>query len=117
MEIEGKIIEILDLKSGTTINGKEWKSQEFILETEEQYSKKVCFSLFGDKIESNPVKINQVHQVSFDLASREYNGRWYTEAKAWRVAPITGDIGVSRSPNTDMPFLPPDNEGDSEHPF
>ena len=111
MEIEGEIIEILDLKSGTTKNGKEWKSQEFIVETEEQYPKKICFSLFGDKIDANPITINLKHQVSFNLESREYNGRWYTEARAWKTTPINTSSSTSSQTLSDLPFLPGnDNE-------
>ena len=111
METEGKIIEILDLRSGTTKNGKEWRSQEFILETEEQYAKKICFSLFGDKIDANPISINKKHHVSFDVTSREYNGRWYTEARAWRVTLINSSSSENSQTPPNLPFLPGnDNE-------
>lgn len=84
MEIAGKIIRLLPLQSGTGKNGI-WKKQEFILETAAQVPRKICFSLWGDKIDQFNLKEGEDAEVSFDLESREFNGRWYTEAKGWKV--------------------------------
>ena len=85
MEIIGKIIECLPLKSGQSSNG-EWRKQEYILETDGQYPKKICFMAWGDKIEQFALKQGETVDVSVDLESREYNGRWYTDVKAWKVS-------------------------------
>ena len=84
MEISGKIIELLEVKSGQSANG-EWRKQEYVLETEAQYPKKICFMAWGDKIEQFDIKQGESLTVSVDLESREYNGRWYTDVKAWKV--------------------------------
>ena len=85
MEIQGKIIEILEEKSGQSANG-EWRKQEYVIETEAQYPKKICFMAWGDKIDQFNIKQGENVEVSIDLESREYNGRWYTDVKAWRVS-------------------------------
>lgn len=85
MEITGRIIQILDLVSGEGRNGV-WKKQSFILETEGQYPKKACITLFGDKIEKNPISVGETVTASIEIDSREFNGRWYTDVRAWRVA-------------------------------
>jgi hypothetical protein len=85
MEISGKIIELLPVKSGQSSNG-EWRKQEYIMETETQYPKKVCFMAWGDKIDQFDIKKDEQLTVSIDLESREYNGRWYTDVKAWKVS-------------------------------
>ena len=85
MEITGKIIEILPEKSGQSANG-EWRKQEYVLETETSYPKKICFVVWGDKIEQFNLKKGESVEVSVDLESREYNGRWYTDVKAWKVS-------------------------------
>jgi len=86
MDIVGKIIQVLPEQSGTSKAGNPWKSQSYVLETQEQYPRKVCFELFGeDRIKNNPCKIDDVVTVSFDIESREFNGRWYTSIRAWRV--------------------------------
>ena len=85
MEIKGKIIEILPEKSGQSANG-EWRKQEYVLETESNYPKKVCFMAWGDKIAEFNLKKGEFVEVSVDLESREYNGRWYTDVKAWKVS-------------------------------
>ncbi len=87
MEVSGKIIAVLPLQSGTSARtGNPWQLQAYVLETQEQYPKKVHFEIFGeDKIKSMPCKIDDVVTVSFDLESREFNGRWYTSVRAWRI--------------------------------
>ena len=85
MEISGKIIELLELKSGQSANG-EWRKQEYILETEAEYPKKICFMAWGDKIDQFNIQQGEKLAVSVDLESREYNGRWYTDVKAWKVS-------------------------------
>jgi hypothetical protein len=84
MEISGKIIAVLPQTSGEGRNGT-WRSQDFVIETADQYPKKVCLNLFNDKIDQFPVTINDTVTVSFDVESREYNGRWYTNLRAWKV--------------------------------
>jgi hypothetical protein len=93
MEITGKVIKILPLQSGTGKNGI-WKKQEFILETTAQISRKICFSLWGDKIDQANLTEGDEAEVMFDLESREYNGRWYTEAKAWKVVRKSGGSSI-----------------------
>ena len=85
LEISGKIIEILEVKSGQSANG-EWRKQEYVLETEAQYPKKVCFMAWGDKIDQFNIQQGETVAVAIDLESREYNGRWYTDVKAWKVS-------------------------------
>ena len=84
MELTGKIINILPILTGAGKNGS-WKKQEFILETNTQPQRKVCFSTWGEKIDQFNLNIGDELDVSFDIESREYNGRWYTEVKAWKV--------------------------------
>ena len=83
MEISGKIIELLAVKSGQSANG-EWRKQEYVLETDSQYPKKICFMAWGDKIDQFNIKQGESLAVSIDLESREYSGRWYTDGKFGR---------------------------------
>lgn len=85
MDIKGKVIHILPLQSGVGQSGKEWKKQEFVIETQDQYPKKVCFGMFGDRIDQYPMTVGEDVIVNFDVESREYNGRWYTNVNAWRI--------------------------------
>ncbi|SCA55764.1 conserved hypothetical protein [Candidatus Terasakiella magnetica] len=84
MELNGKIVELLPEKSGQSAKGT-WRKQEYILETEGQYPKKICFMVWGDKIDDFALKQGDQVAVSIDIESREYNGRWYTDIKAWQV--------------------------------
>ena len=84
MELTGKIIEILKEQKGESARG-HWRKQEYVLETGGQYPKKVCFMVWGEKINDFAIKEGEDLVVSINLESREYNGRWYTDVKAWKI--------------------------------
>ena len=96
MEITGEIIECLPAKSGQSAKG-EWRKQEYVLQTDGQYPKKICFMVWGEKVEQFAIRQGEILQVSIDLESREYNGRWYTDVKAWKVSRDGFGAGVSYS--------------------
>ena len=86
MEIQGKIIKILPLQSGVgKSTGKEWKAQNYVLETSEQYPKQICIEVFGDKINELSLEVGVNYQFSIDIDAREYNGRWYNKISCWRA--------------------------------
>lgn len=117
MQITAKLIKILPLQSGTGRNG-EWKRQDIIVETQDQYPKQICIGIWGDKIEEEKLKIDNMLTIDFDIESREYNGKWYTNVKAWKIevenqnqSPLPGELDVP-------PFEPVDEfdleSGDDE---
>ena len=85
LEITGTIIQIQPLQEGTSKSGNAWKKQDCVLETDAQYPRKVCFNLFGDNVDKFPVQVGQKVTVSIDIESREFNGRWYTDVRAWNI--------------------------------
>ena len=114
MEITGNLIHMLPLQTGQGKNG-QWKKQEFVIETTDAYPKKVCIAAWGDKIDTSKFVIGQTLRINFDAESREYNGRWYTDLKAFSVAVSGGATGGG-----DMPPAfqgPIDNEPPDDLPF
>lgn len=103
MELKGKVIQLLPAQSGMGKKGP-WKKQEFILETQSQYPKKVCLSTWGDKIDQFGVAEGDLLNVSVDLESREYNGRWYTEARAWKIEKAGSSASSGNDVIGDEPF-------------
>lgn len=87
MEIIGKVIQVLPLQQGVSSRtGNPWSIKTFILETQENFPRKVAIEVFGEqRINDNPCDVDQVVTVSFDLESREFNGRWYTSVRAWKI--------------------------------
>ncbi len=81
--LKGKIVSVLPIESGQG-SGKPWKKQSYILQTT-SFDKKVCFSLWGDKIDEFKIKEGASLIVHINIESREYNGRWYTDIKAWKI--------------------------------
>ncbi len=84
MEISGKVVQILPLQSGEGKNGT-WRKQEFVIETQGNYPKKVCITLWGDKIDEASLMEGKEVKAFIDIESREFKGRWYTDVKAWKV--------------------------------
>jgi len=84
MQITAKLIQVLPLQTGSGKNG-EWKKQDVIVETSGQYPKKICVSIWGDKIKESQLQVGNMLKIEFDVESREFNGRWYTDVKAWKI--------------------------------
>ena len=100
----------MPLQEGISKAGNAWKKQEYVLEAEEQYPRKVCFNLFGDKVDQYPAAIGDDVTVSFDLESREFNGRWYTDVRAWKIEKSAAAVqGVPDMPPmaNEVPPFPP----------
>ena len=122
MEIKGKLVKIMPPMTGQGKAG-EWKKQEFILEVQDgQYPKKLCISTWGDKVNVDEL-INKsimvegnILNVFFDIESREYQGKWFTNLTAWKVE-------LSDDGRKSEPLMPPPEEyvpeyiPDSEQPF
>jgi len=87
MELTGKITNILPVQSGVGKNG-EWKKQEIIIQTEEQYPKSICITLWGNAI-NDKIKLEDKIKASIDIESREFNGKWYTTIKAWKIESLS----------------------------
>ena len=138
MEIVGKIIQVLPLQEGVGRNGNPWKLQGYVLETIENYPRKVHFEVFGeDRIKNNPCAIDQIVTVSFDIESREFNGRWYTSIRAWKIqqgdmtqqaaaapaaapvqaAPVAPAAPAEQAPVNVDPFDATAGDGTSDLPF
>ncbi|HZY78505.1 MAG TPA: DUF3127 domain-containing protein [Cyclobacteriaceae bacterium] len=101
MDIKGKVIQLLSPQTGQGKKGV-WKKQEFVIETQSQYPKKVCLSMWGDKIDQFRLSVGETVTVSFELESREYNSRWYTEARAWKVSKDGSSGGGQNQYSEDM---------------
>ena len=98
MEIEGLVLAIMPPTNGISRSGKEWYKQEFVLETREQYPKKVVFSRMNkEKIDKYPISQGQAVKVSFDIDAREFNGKWYNSLTAWKVEGIEGDVAIQQA--------------------
>ncbi|NPA68576.1 MAG: DUF3127 domain-containing protein [Chlorobi bacterium] len=111
LEITGKLIKKLPEQTGEGKFGK-WIKQEFVIETQDQYPKKVCFSTWGDKTDIlKKFSEGDIITVSFNPESREYNERWYTDLRAWK---ITGTENQDNKEDMPPPFteddIPPEED-------
>lgn len=96
MELEGRITHKLPVQTGTSARGA-WSKQEFVLEYQDgSFPAQVCMNVWGDdKVrELDKYQVNDKVRVSVKLSSREYNGRWYNDVRAWRIEPAGAQQGA-----------------------
>lgn len=114
MEIQGKIIAVLPERSGVSARG-EWKSQTYVIETQEQYPKKMAFDVFGaDRIANFHIQLGEVVNVSFDIDAHEYQGRYFNQIRAWNVTKVaqqampcaSNAAGAVNPTNPQIPYPP-----------
>ena len=117
MELEGTLVQILPLQEGVSKqSGNPWKKQQWILETDGQYPRRVMFQAFNARIDNLHLEIGKRYVISLDAESREFNGRWYTDIRAWKAeggnaagagpempAPAEEDF-LASEPKDDLPF-------------
>jgi hypothetical protein len=100
LELTGKLIKVLNPQSGQGKNGT-WQKQEFVIETADQYPKKICITAWSEKVDDlAKFSMGDNLKVSVNLESREYNEKWYTEARAWRIEADNGGSSNSNNNNS-----------------
>ena len=83
MELQGKVIAVMDPRSGESARGK-WMSQDYVIETHDNFPRKMVFNIFGeDRIKQFNIQAGEEIVVSFDIDAHEYNGRWFNNIRAW----------------------------------
>lgn len=125
MEITGKIIHVLPERSGMSARG-EWKVQSFVVETQEQYPRKMVFDVFGaERLQRFNITGGDMVTVCFDIDAHEYQGRWFNNIRAYDVRKLDAAAGeaagqvAAAAPQTTQaapaPFPPaqPDAAGES----
>jgi len=115
MQLTAKLIQLLPLQSGTGKNG-QWKKQDIIVETDATYPKKICVSIWGDKIDASQLQLGNQLKIDFDVESREFNGRWYTDVKAWKIETLGASSTVGLE-NVTGKTGPENNSNDDDLPF
>ena len=110
MEIEGKIINVLPAQGGISARtGNAWKSQEFVIETHENYPRKCCFRVFGeDRLAAMNIQAGEELRVVFDIDAHEYQGRWYNTLSAWKVERVDAAAAQAADPAAPQPMTSAD---------
>ena len=132
LEFEGNLVKVLSEVTGQGKNGA-WVKQDFVLETEDQYPKKACFTAWGDKsADLKTFSLGEKLKIQFSVESREYNERWYTDLRAIRIDAMGGNSALPSTPAASQGFaptpaaprhappvadLPSFSEGDQDLPF
>ena len=101
MEIQGKVVAVLNPQTYTSQkNGNTYVTNQFVIETQGQYPKKVAFKVMGeDKFKQMQIAVGGFYNVSFDVESREWQGKWFTECQAWRAVRMDGQQAAAPAPS------------------
>ena len=117
MEIQGKVIAVLPERSGVSARG-EWKSQTYVIETQEHYPMKMAFDVFGaDRLAQFNIHSGEEILVSFDIDAHEYQGRWFNSIRAWNVTKVSQQAMASSAnaagvanPTNQQNLFPPEQQ-------
>ncbi len=114
MEIQGRIIQVMPLASGVSKAGNNWKKQEYLLETKDQFPRKVLFYFFNNVVDQYPLQVGDDVIISFDLESRNYTGRdgierWATEVRAYKAEKVVDQAEgfAPAAPQFQQPYQAP----------
>jgi hypothetical protein len=120
MQLTAKLLTVLPLQTGNGKNG-DWKKQDLIVETGDNYPKKICVSVWGDKINPLILVAGNELKIDFDVESREYNGRWYTDIKAWKIELVpkskSDHVNETQIPTAENTIQTPFLDENEEWPF
>lgn len=94
MQFKGKVVELLPLQSGVSKAGNTWKKQFAVVEKPNgNYEpKKICLVIWGDSVDNFKLQVGAEYEFSIDIESREFNGKWYTDVRAWKAVPAQNDF-------------------------
>lgn len=113
LQVSGKITKILEVEKGTSKAGKEWQKINFVVDTGNEFNPEVCFQIFGEEKVNNFTQYNKVGSdvdVSFNVSSREFNGKYYHNLDAWKVFKAEDNVtenaaaADTTAPVDDLPF-------------
>lgn len=118
MELKSvKVLQLLEVQTGMGKRG-QWKKREIVVEQPHAtYPRKICLTLWGDTVDQCP-NVGERITASIDLESREYQGRWFTDVKAWKIIKDAFG-GASKDDNGTSAFdnLPKTGDDSQELPF
>lgn len=125
MKVTGRAIEALPARKGISQRtGEEWITREYVIETQEQYPKKIVFEVYGrDNLEKFNIRKNDIITVHFDINAREYKGRWFNSIRAFKVehgaetvqeAPAAPTTATTPSQQSATPVQQPQPEQDAD---
>lgn len=107
MEVIGTIIEVLPETSGESKAGKPWKKREYVIEVQDgQYPRHIMFDFFGERADQYQLRLGQRIKLSFDINSRKYNDRWYTNISGWRAEEVTDNGAPAPAAQYGAPAAP-----------
>ena len=110
MKVTAKITKVMEVTSGTSATGKEWKKLSFLAETTEEYNNLYCFEVFGEEKVDNFLKFNKVGQlvdIDFNVKTNEWKDRYFTSLQAWKIFKAEDNMSVPtpmEEQTGDLPF-------------
>lgn len=106
MEVKGKIVKKLEVQSGISKAGKDWKKQTVVVDTGDDFNNIIAVSAFGDKVEQlDKLQEGMNVIISCNVYSREYKGKYYHNIDGyWFVQEENKQTKNEFITSDDMPF-------------
>lgn len=111
MELTGKVIHALAEQSGNGRNGV-WRKRDYVIETDGNYPKKVCVSVWGEKIDTFALNVGDQVTLGIEIESREYSGKWYTDVKVWKSSKVGAPSGATHAAEPEVTTFTDDSADD-----
>ncbi len=116
LEVEGKLVQLLDKRSGVSASGTNWTSQDFVIEIPGQYPTNAVFNVFGDRVQLDQYQVGEYIKVSFDIRGREYQGKWYNTLNCWKIERPGAQPGTPQPAAAPQTAAPTQPTGPAEQP-
>lgn len=116
LEVEGKLVQLLDKRSGVSASGTNWTSQDFVIEIPGQYPTNAVFNVFGDRVQLDQYQVGEYIKVSFDIRGREYQGKWYNTLNCWKIERPGAQPGAPQPAAAPQTAAPTQPTGPAEQP-
>lgn len=88
---KGIISQALPEQSGVSRNGNAWRKHTYVLtydNSNANYPKAVVFDVMNGKIDELNIQLGVEYEVEVDFSVREYQGKYYQSASAWKATPM-----------------------------
>ena len=96
----GKIIAVGQVQMGTSQNGQQWSSCEYVIEElNQQYPSRSVFQVFGsDKLQQFNIQAGEIITAHIGLKANQSrtNGRWFNQLDCWKVERPGGQVAQSQ---------------------
>jgi hypothetical protein len=112
----GTVTKVLNEENGFSKQGKPWKKQVYVIETDGKWPKMLAFEVWNDDIGKYELGVGDEIELKYEATSREYGGKFYHSIRATGVTIIERSHIPQAKPQA-KPVAPQVDADDDDLPF